>query len=310
MVVDIHAHLYHPRWYPSKFNEYLGRDFARRSAARTGRQRSPSHIENVMRFMTDRTGEATIRVMDEAHIDRRVILIVDWGLEMGEAEITLDAIHREVLGVCRNSQGRLIGFAGVDPRRKLGADLLRRAFDDLGARGLKLHPTGDWSLDDDQTGELVTLAATRGLPVLVHVGSTMKILRDDHCGPQALLRLARRFPAATLIAGHSGFELFRVFVDTPDVPANVYFDISGWQEIARNRMELLTENLSSLLGAFPGRVCFGTDSPFFSYNLAAQEKWWLASVKAFLDNCSDDLREAGQAILHCPPALRTAIQCG
>lgn len=310
MVVDIHAHLYHPRWYPSKFNEYLGHDFARRRAAQVGRQTSASQIENVIRFMTDDTGEATIRVMDEAQIDRRVILIVDWGLEMGEPEISLDAIHREVLGVCRNSQGRLVGFAGVDPRRRSAADLVCRAFDDLGARGLKLHPTGDWSLDDDRTGELVTLAASRGFPVLVHVGSTMKIARDDHSQPQAFLRLARCFPAATFIAGHSGLELYKVFVDTPDVPANVYFDISGWQEIARKRTELLTEYLSSLLRAFPGRVCFGTDSPFFSYNLAAQEKWWLASVKAFADNCSDDLRKAGQAMLHCPPALRTAIQCG
>ena len=307
MMLDVHAHLYHPCWYPAKFNEYLGHDFARRKATQTGRQVSASHIESFVRFMADRKGEETIRVMDKAGIDRRVILIVDWGLELGEPQISLDAIHREVLGVCRNSQGRLVGFAGVDPRRKSGPDLLRRAFDDLGARGLKLHPTGAWSLDDDRTGEMVTLASSRGLPVLVHIGATMKILSDEHSQPHALLRLARRFPAATFIAGHSGFELFRVFVDTPDVPSNIYFDISGWQEMIRNRRELFAEYLSSLLRAFPGRVCFGTDSPFFSYNLAGQEKWWVENLKAFASACSHDLREAAQAILDCPAALRTAI---
>ncbi len=101
-------------------------------------------------------------------------------------------------------------------------------------------------------------------------------------------------------------------MDTPDVPANVYFDISGWQEIARNRMELLTENLSSLLGAFPGRVCFGTDSPFFSYNLAAQEKWWLASVKAFLRQSFQTISERRGRRFYAALRLfgRRAIQCG
>jgi uncharacterized protein len=307
MIVDVHAHLYHPSWYPARFNTYLGNDFARRKAAQTGRQVSASQIESVIRLMADRTGETTIRVMDAVGIEQRVILIVDWGLELGEPEISLEAIHREVLSVCRKSQGRLVGFAGVDPRRESGPDLLRIAFDELGARGLKLHPTGAWSLDDDRTGELVTLASSRGLPVLVHVGATMKILSDENSQPHALLRLARRFPSATFIAGHSGFELFRIFVDTPDVPANIYFDISGWQEMIRTQMELLPEYLSSLLRAFPGRVCFGTDSPFFSYNLAPQERWWIENVKNFAHDCSYDLRKAAQAVLDCPAALRTAI---
>jgi uncharacterized protein len=307
MIFDIHAHLYDPRWYPAKFNDYLVRDFAGRNMARTGRRVSGSQLASVIRFMADRTGEATLRIMDEAGINRRVILIVDWGLELGEAEISLEAIHEEVLAICRKSKGRLVGFAGVDPRRKSGPDLLRRAFDDLGARGLKLHPTGDWSLDDDRTEELVNIAATRGLPVLVHVGSTIRILSDKHSQPNALIRLARRLPAATFIAGHSGFELFRWFLSETDVPTNIYFDISGWQEMAKSGNQCFAENLSALLCAFPGRVCFGSDSPFFSYNLAAKEKEWVDRLSAFVNESPEDLGRSAEAMLSCPADLQKQL---
>jgi hypothetical protein len=307
MIMDCHAHLYAPEWYPAKFSEYLGWDFARRKLDTTGRAIPASQVASVLRFMTDRTGATTIRVMDEAGINRRVILIVDWGLELGEAETSLDAIHEEVLSICRKSQGRLVGFAGVDPRRKLGPDLLRRAFDDLGARGLKLHPTGAWSLDDERTEELVYIAASRRFPILVHVGSTIDILSDKQSQPHSLLRLARRCPSATFIAGHSGFRSFRTFIDEPDVPSNIYFDISGWQEIVKTQDESLAENLSAMLRAFPGRVCFGTDSPFFSYNLAAQERTWLESVRAFVMACPEKDRKSAQSMLSCPSDLQGII---
>lgn len=308
MILDAHAHLFHPAWYPARFTEYLMQDFARSMQSRTGRLCSPAQAAGAIRCMIDRTGELTLRVMDQAGIDRRVILVVDWGLELGEAELSLAAIHKEILGVCARSNGRLIGFAGVDPTRGGAADIVRRAFDDFEARGLKLHPTGSWTLDDDRTHEVVSIAADRRLPVLVHIGRTMTILKDENAQPDALCRLARAFPHAAFIAGHCGFERFEMFLNEIDAPPNIYFDISGWQDMVRTRNCALAQELPRILRAFPNRVCYGTDSPFFSCNLASREKWWLDTVKAVAASCPYDICQDALSLLPGPSGLRRAIR--
>ena len=120
-------------------------------------------------------------------------------------------IHQEILGICQRFGDRLVGFAGIDPRRAYAPELMRWAFDDLGAQGLKLHPTSDWSLRDERTHCVVELAANRELPVLVHVGRTVDVLNDRNSQPVAFLDLARAFPETNFIAGHSGFELWEEF---------------------------------------------------------------------------------------------------
>ncbi len=247
--------------------------------------------------------------MDRVGIDRRVILILDWGLELGEPETSIENLHREILKCCRQSSGRLIGYAGIDPRREAAVELLRRSLDDYGARGLKLHPTGGWRLDDARTLDLVSLAVTREVPVLVHIGATMDILSDKNCQPEALIKLARHFPKGKFVAGHSGFGLFTVFLEEKSPPRNLIFDISGWQELVGEDSALLSANLSSLLTTFPDRVCFGTDSPFYSYNLVAREKHWVEMVKACVEGLPGTLREAGRKIFACPALVET-LQLG
>jgi uncharacterized protein len=305
MVFDYHAHLYHPDWYPRRFNDYLVTDFLRRrsSATPTAAQLATA-TQAVTRMLADRSGEATLRVMDHVGIDRRVLLIVDWGVELGEAAMDLAAVHREVLGLCRRSNGRLVGFAGVDPRRADALTIMREAFDDLGARGLKLHPTGAYSLLDERTHAVVALAVERRLPVLVHVGPTMSILSDRNAQPNEFLKLASSFPSGRFIAGHSGFELFEEFVRAPERCANVMFDISGWQQFLATSAQTFHEHLGRLNQAFAGRVCFGSDAPFFSYNLASSETKWLNEVR----NATAALPGTdAAAILEGPPELRAMI---
>ena len=62
------------------------------------------------------------------------------------------------------------------------------------------------------------------------------------------------------------------------VPANVFFDISGWQERVRGDGANIIADLRRLHESFPGRVCFGTDSPFYSFNLLLAEKQWIERV--------------------------------
>jgi uncharacterized protein len=275
MIIDSHAHLYDPRWYPLAFNQQLADDLL--ATARGASSRADAE-HTVQRLLRDPLGELTVRIMDRIGIERRVIAILDWGLALTEPQASIHEIHREVLGACARFPDRLIGLAGVDPRRHDAAAVLRRAFDDLGARGLKLHPTSDWSLMDDRTVELIEMAAQRRLPVLVHAGRTMSLLQDKHCQPAAVLQLARAVPHARFIAGHCAFEQWPVFTAAAP-PANLYCDISGWQAMIGDDRKSLRAALAELCAAFPGRVCFGSDSPFFTFNLASTESAWLSCVR-------------------------------
>ena len=278
MITDVHAHLFHPDWYPRAFSNATVRDFVARKETAGRRVNAAAIGPQILKMLTDDKGDATIKIMDRAGIDQRLIMIVDWGVELGEAEKSLWQIHEDILGICNRFSDRLIGFAGVDPRRGDAAGLLTWAFDSLGARGLKLHPTGGWRLTEPRTINIVGIAAERGLPVLVHLGKTVDVLSDENARPEPFIELAKQFPAIPFIAGHSGFDLWETFLEVGPVPGNIYFDISGWQERVQGDGANVIADLTRLHGAFPGRVCFGTDSPFYSFNMIPSEKQWVERI--------------------------------
>lgn len=281
MTIDAHAHLYDPSWYPAKFSQRLELDYRLRKEAALSTSSSVGPNLNILKFMTDSSGEKTLKIMDRIGLEKRVILILDFGLALGEAIKTIRQIHHDILSICQRFRDRLIGFAGVDPRRLDAVTLLQWAFDTMDAKGLKLHPTSEWSLLDDCTMKVVEVASQRHRPILVHVGRTIRDLSERHSQPAALIALAAEFPNATFIAGHSGFESWKQFKQAGEPPANIYFDISGWQEILAADSTSFQSNFEELTTAFPGRVLFGSDSPFFTYNLPALEQRWLGAVQNY-----------------------------
>lgn len=281
-ITDVHSHLYYPDWYPQRFQKQLAIDYLLRRKESIADEPVGRQLKVLTRMLSDKDGSVCLRVMDKAGIAKRVLHVVDWGLELGEPACTIREINEAVLGICRRHPDRLIGFAGVDPRRSDAVSLGTWAFDTLGASGLKLHPTSrGWSLEDDRVSALVDLAAQRELPVMVHTGATVSVLSDERCQPGALLRLAARFTGVNFIAGHSGFSNWRAFGS--DSPPNLWFDISAWQERLSSDEEALRADVQQLLAQFPDRVFFGTDSPFYGFNMAFSEAKWIAAVRDWAD---------------------------
>jgi hypothetical protein len=283
-ISDVHSHLYYPDWYPQPFQNQLAIDYLRRRRKQIAGQPVGRDLNALNRVLSDKDGSICLRVMDKVGIEKRALHVIDWGLELGEPACTVWEINEAVLGICRRHPDRLIGFAGVDPRRSDAVSLLTWAFDKLGAAGLKLHPTSrGWSLEDDRVAALVDLAAQRKLPVMVHIGGTVSVLWDEHCQPSALLRLAARFRDVDFIAGHSGFSNWRAFGSHP--PPNLWFDISAWQERLPSDGKGLKAEILQLLAQFPNRAFFGTDSPFYGFNMAFSEAKWIAVVR----ECAEQL---------------------
>lgn len=296
MIVDIHANLYHPSWYPRAFQRSLVRDFLQRQI-KAGRNPDPLKLEaRLQQTLEDGDGSKTIRLMDKAGFDKKIVMIMDWGLALGEAEKPIKTINEEILSVCARFPDRLLGFVGVDPRRKNAVDIVWQCINDYGAKGLKLHPTTGWKLSDNSCHQVVDIAAQCGLPILVHIGKTIDELSDEYARPCDLIELALTFPNGIFIAGHSGFDRWKEFAKSENTPQNILFEISGWQEIVNGDQACLDKHLWGLLEAFPGRVYFGTDGPFYSFNLIATERHWLDMVLDSVSRCPKNFTATSSSV--------------
>lgn len=144
------------------------------------------------------------------------------------------------------SDERLVPFCRLNPN----ADPVgegRRAIS-AGARGIKLHPRSEgFTLDHPTVDGIFALAHEHALPVLIHAG-----LGIGPLGVHAL-RLASTFPDATVILAHAAITDLAWIADELGSCPNLVFDTAWW-----NPADLLA--LLALVP--PGRVVFGSDTPF------------------------------------------------
>jgi predicted TIM-barrel fold metal-dependent hydrolase len=111
-----------------------------------------------------------------------------------------------VLAYCAGAPGFFIPFASVDPVTDAEPAALLRDYLDAGARGLKLYPSYQFFYPDDPRAyPLYAICEERGVPVLMHIGSSViPGTRLKYCDPVRLDDLAVDFPALTLVMAHGG----------------------------------------------------------------------------------------------------------
>jgi predicted TIM-barrel fold metal-dependent hydrolase len=156
------------------------------------------------------------------------------------------AANDAVLEAAAARPERLVAFCRVSPHDGALGEA-RRALD-AGARGIKLHPRAEqFGMDEPAVAELVALAHERRVPVLIHAGRGIPALGQN------TVRLAERYPDATLILAHAAISdlawLWRVLPAHP----NVLVDTAWW-----NPVDLVA--LCAL--APPANVVWASDSPY------------------------------------------------
>ncbi|MBE6466833.1 amidohydrolase family protein [Denitrobacterium detoxificans] len=133
--------------------------------------------------------------------------------------------------------------------------------DELGLKGIKLHPDMQYfNIDDPRMMPLYREAAKRGLVMLLHVGDE----RYDYSAPERLMRVLEEVPDLKVHAAH--FGCCRIWKRRPLVieaavraGANIAFDTSsmlGWASVEEARY------LVDHLGV--DRIMWGTDYPMWS----------------------------------------------
>jgi len=137
--------------------------------------------------------ETIIRLMDEAGIDKSVIMTYGDAPDVeGSLEYTAEAVEKY--------PDRLIGYARMNPRRGDQAHrLFEKAIEEYGFKGLKLHPVGTLCHPaGPETIEIIRLASRYNAPVLFHCGD------EELSLPLQVAQAAEECPEATIILGHMG----------------------------------------------------------------------------------------------------------
>jgi uncharacterized protein len=157
------------------------------------------------------------------------------------------AANDAVLDAAASSGGRLVALARVAPNADGALAEARRCLE-AGAVGFKLHPRSDaFGLPHPVVEEVVALAHETGAPVLFHAGRGIPHLGD------AVVDLARRYPAARLILAHAGISDLGWIAADAAALENLFFDTAWWN---------VADQLQLYATIPPGRILYASDMPY------------------------------------------------
>jgi predicted TIM-barrel fold metal-dependent hydrolase len=218
---------------------------------------------------------------DPEAVGRKWTLEMDrHGVEKMVAIHTLpDDLEQAAAGIAATN-GRLVGYATVNPLADGALSAVERAVTQYAFRGIALFPAMfRFSMTSDPVFALLDLANRHSLNVFVHCGVLKVGFRTKlglpsafdatYSNPLSLQRPAAEFPKANFIVPHLGSGLLRELLMVADQCANVYTDtsgIGGWAKYldgaalgARSADAL--KHAVHVMGA--ERILFGSDSTFF-----------------------------------------------
>lgn len=279
MTIDVHSHLFvkefqndnavSPFWDPGEHASRNADEAYAEARARTERE-----ADNF-----DPDGSEHIRRMDDAGIDKTILLHLDYGLLFGEAEMSIEQQNKHVGDVAATHPDRLIWFCGIDPRRPDAISLLEKCVLQWGAKGIKLYPTTGFLPADRELYPFYERACEWKIPVTFHMGpENPPFYNQGNAHAAVLLRVLVDFPELTVIAAHLGFEFWRDLIALSKVCENVMCDFSAWQNIARQNCNKFCYILRKFLDEFgQDRVMFGTDAPILEQSMSSRE--WVELIE-------------------------------
>jgi uncharacterized protein len=260
MIVDFHAHLLEASWMPDRWWSWLVEYSNER---RQGPLLNAQHAADVVNRYCDPGGAKLLRQMDDAKIDKTVVLPLDWGLLLGEPRVPIEEQHLAIAEIAARSEGRIVPFVGIDPRRKDAVRRIRFFLEEHDMRGIKLYPAAGYDPTADDFRPVFELAEAFHVPVLVHTGCSFGPFLTKYGEPSVMDCLCATYPGVTFVAAHLGSGFLEQFCWLGYAKPNLFVDCSLMQIRARRNYPEFARNLRlacDLIGS--RRVLFGTDWPF------------------------------------------------
>lgn len=197
--------------------------------------------------------EQLILSLDAQQIDRAVIMPVQ------PKDYHLGPQNDLVAETVSQHPERLIGFGRVDPRQDSAATEVRRCVENLGLKGIFLHPWEEtYRINSDWVKALMPTIQALGVPVLIAGGHVRVSMASQ------LADLAKAFPTVPMVIT-SGGQINISGIALKDATqllkehGNLYLETSG---IYR---EDFIEDLVPVIGS--ERMLFGSNSPEYHLGL-------------------------------------------
>jgi len=259
MIIDIHSHLAYHAIYPDGFilDMFIGMN-----------EKEKNKLKRILPlFLKDKDGSAFLRQMDDAGIEKTVLLIIDAGIGMREAALSIDEIYELHYSILKKNPDRFIVFGGIDLRRgQQGLELFKKGIFDYGFKGLKLYPPLGYAMDDESLFPFYEICNENNLPVLLHTGPSLFYLKNELANPLSIVGIAKKYPNINFILAHAGHNLTPQVHELVVNTKNIYVDIAAFQSKYFNIN--YEDSSSPILQIFKGelnkKVLFGTDWPLFN----------------------------------------------
>jgi uncharacterized protein len=251
--IDFHVHLPTPDWLDVSMKGYVeaAESYFRSKVAR--------------RSLDELAG-------DYEELEMLAVLLA-WDAETatGRPRVTNELVAQ----ACRDHPEAFVGFGSVDPLKgKTAIDELER-IEQLGLKGVKLHPSLQaFAPDDERHWPLYEKCQEIGLVLLFHTGTSGigagqpggQGIRLDYARPIRLDAVAASFPDLQIIAAHFGYPWHLELLAMALHKTNIYIDISGWAP-----RYIPIEVMRDMKGRLQDQFLFGSDYPFIQPKRCLEE---------------------------------------
>lgn len=309
MTIDVHYHQLVREFLSEQHWETVMRFVAEDMGKITGKILTVEQVDKeIAPTWWDPTGDGTLARMNEAGVERAVLLAEDTGLLYGEPAIPIEEQHRQIGAIARAHPDRFIFCPNIDPRRPNALELFETCFRDWGAQVFKFYPPTGFNPDDRMCDPFLERLEAWGKPLIVHTGAAFGYSECAH--PARLERIVRDFPRLTVLACHLSTIYWRDLLDLGRDHRNLVTDISGFQPTAvgtYGRFCYLLRRFVDEWGA--DRILWGTDSPEFDHILSMKD--WAQLIRDLPEKGPEELhftKEEVEAILHDNAARMLGIR--
>lgn len=279
LIIDAHCHV----WEKKLMSEDL-MDILRTSAEAFGLD-----LEDLL----NGTSERLVREMDEAGIDKTVIVALDYEFAY-KGDFTYKDYNNYVADIVKEYPDRFIGYCGIDLRRGKGAIReLERCIQDLELGGVKLWPLTGFYPDDKEYYPFYEKVEEFGVPILCHTGMGPPRTYLKYNRPAYVDTVAVDFPNVKFQLAHIGDPWVNEALTVAAKNPNVCFDICGnWALMSKFAPVFLYQTLAQAkMTCGVGKILFGSDWPMFAS---------LISLKEWVENIQNLTRPPPMEILGLP----------
>lgn len=288
MIIDSHYH------YMAVMNEKMAEEMVRLMVDAARRMGHHADYDTLLKKAAetwgDRFGDGMIERMDEAGVDVTVAVAVD---DFKVKALTAEKIQKlnRLLGeAVRRHPGRIVGFAGIDPRRPEAAEIARVCFEEFGLKGVKYHPDNGFDPSSPESYKVLEVIAKNKGVLLSHTSPLMPKGRARFADPMLLADIAVDFPEIKVVAAHmGGYVNWRLWGSLAAYQSTMYGDLAVWDNLAFMNYPLFCRELRTaidLVGAH--KILFGSDAPV--QTLIDPLRKWIDAIRDLPEKAPDGIR--------------------